>query len=52
MVHLDPSCLVEVQTPELVAAADFSFCLVILESTIDKMVRYILKTYKLTFTWA
>jgi len=31
-VHLGPSCLVEVQTLELVAAAGFSFCLAILES--------------------
>ena len=45
-VHLGPSCLVEVQTLELVAAAGFSFCLAILESEKDKMVKNIFETFK------
>ena len=36
MVHLDPSYQGEVQTAELVAAADFSFCLAILVSIMCK----------------
>ena len=34
-VHLDPSCLEEVQTAVSVAAADFSFSLAILGSRMD-----------------